>query len=118
MHELFIDIEAYSPVNLTKSGVYPYADHDDFELLLYSYSIDGGPVEVVDLDNGDRLPDTVLAALVDPRVTKWAFNAAFERVCLSAWLARQHPGLMAGRRFSILPSGAAPWCGPRTSVCR
>ena len=99
MRELFIDIETFSPVNLAKSGVYPYADHDDFELLLFGYSIDGGPVEVVDLANGDQLPDKVLAALVDPHVVKWAFNAAFERICLSAWLARQHPELMAGRRL-------------------
>lgn len=99
MRELFIDIETYSPVNLAKTGVYPYADHDDFELLLFGYSIDGGPVEVVDLANGHQLPDTVLAALVDPHVKKWAFNAAFERICLSSWLARQHPDLMAGRRF-------------------
>lgn len=99
MHELFIDIETFSPVNLAKSGVYPYAEHDDFDILLFGYSIDGGPVEVVDLANGDQLPDTVLAALVDPHVVKWAFNAAFERVCLSAWLNRHYPNLMATRRF-------------------
>lgn len=99
MRELFIDIETFSPVNLANSGVYPYADHDGFELLLFGYSIDGGPVEVVDLANGDQLPDKVLAALVDPLVVKWAFNAAFERICLSSWLARQYPELMAGRRF-------------------
>lgn len=99
MRELYIDIETFSPVNLTKSGVYPYADHDDFELLLFGYSIDGGPVEVVDLANGHQLPDRVLAALVEPHVVKWAFNAAFERICLSTWLARHHPEFMTGRRF-------------------
>lgn len=99
MRELFIDIETYSPVNLAKTGVYPYADHDDFELLLFGYSIDGGPVEVVDLANGHQLPEKVLAALVDPYLVKWAFNAAFERICLSIWLARHHPELMEGRRF-------------------
>lgn len=99
MRELFIDIETYSPVNLAKTGVYPYADHDDFELLLFGYSIDSGPVEVVDLANGHQFPEKVLAALVDPHVVKWAFNASFERICLSSWLARQHPDLMAGRRF-------------------
>ena len=99
MRELFIDIETFSPVNLAKSGVYPYAHHDDFELLLFGYSMDGGPVEVVDLANGYRLPDKVLAALVDPHVVKWAFNAGFERICLSSWLARQHPELMANRKF-------------------
>lgn len=99
MRELFIDIETFSPVNLAKSGVYPYADHDDFEPLLLGYSIDGGPVEVVDLANGHQLPEKVLAALVDPHVVKWAFNAAFERICLSAWLHRHHPEFMTGRRF-------------------
>ncbi|MDK8803273.1 DNA polymerase [Dermabacter hominis] len=99
MRELFIDIETFSPVNLAKSGVYPYADHDDFELLLFGYSIDGGPVKVVDLANGHQLPEKVLAALVDPHVVKWAFNAAFERICLSAWLHRHHPEFMTGRRF-------------------
>ncbi|WP_229771626.1 DNA-directed DNA polymerase [Cutibacterium porci] len=99
MRELFIDIETFSPVNLAKSGVYPYADHDDFELLQFGYSIDGGPVEVVDLADGEQFPDTVLVALVDPRVVKRAFNAAFERICLSTWLARQHPEFMTGRRF-------------------
>lgn len=99
MRELFIDIETFSPVNLANSGVYPYADHDGFELLLFGYSIDGGPVEVVDLANGHQLPEKVLSALVDPLVVKWAFNATFERICLSSWLARQYPELMAGRRF-------------------
>lgn len=86
-------------MNLAKSGVYPYADHDDFELLLFGYSIDGGPVEVVDLANGHQLPEKVLAALVDPHVVKWAFNAAFERICLSTWHHRHHPELMASREF-------------------
>lgn len=99
MRELFIDIETFSPVNLAKSGVYPYSDHDDFEILLFGYSIDGGPVEVADLASGAELPEELLAAIIDPNVTKWAFNAAFERICLSSWLVRQHPELMAARRF-------------------
>ncbi|VEI13874.1 DNA polymerase [Trueperella bialowiezensis] len=99
MRELFIDIETYSPVNLAKSGVYPYAEHKDFDILLFGYSIDGNPVEVVDLASGEDLPVEVLEAVVDPGVTKWAFNAAFERVCLSAWIHRHHPELLAGRRF-------------------
>ncbi|UWH05481.1 hypothetical protein [Corynebacterium silvaticum] len=86
-------------MNLAKSGMYPYADHDDFELLLFGYSIDGSPVEVVDLASGEELPEEVLHGLADPGVVKWAFNAAFERVCLSSWLARLYPNLMAGRRF-------------------
>ena len=99
MHELFIDLETFSLVNLSKSGVYPYAEHPEFDILLFGYSIDGGPVQVIDLASGEALPDEVVEALVDPGVTKWAFNAAFERVCLSAWLHRHHPELMAGRRF-------------------
>ncbi|MDO4613223.1 MAG: DNA polymerase [Actinomycetaceae bacterium] len=90
-----IDIETFSPAPLAKTGVYPYAEHLDFRLLIFGYSIDGGPVEVVDLATGGGLPDEVLAALVDPGVVKWAHNAAFERVALSAWLQRHHPELLA-----------------------
>lgn len=99
MHELFVDLETFSPVNLTKSGVYPYAEHEDFDILLFGYSIDGAPVQVVDLASGEALPGEVVEALVDPCVTKWAFNASFERVCLSAWLHRHHPELMSARQF-------------------
>lgn len=99
MRELFIDLETFSPVNLTKAGVYPYAENLGFDILLFGYSIDGGPVQVVDLASGEAQPIEVVEALVDPGVMKWAFNAAFERVCLSAWLSRHHPELMAGRRF-------------------
>lgn len=95
MRMLSIDIETFSPVQLAKTGLYPYAEHSDFELLLFGYSIDGGPIEVVDLANGQSIPDEVLAALVDPSVVKWAHNAAFERVCLSAWLRAHHPELLA-----------------------
>ena len=99
MKTLSCDIETYSPVNLAKSGVYPYAEHSDFDILLFGYSIDGAPVRVVDLASGEELPQEVLAALVDPGVVKWAHNAAFERICLSAWLTRHHPHLMGGQRF-------------------
>lgn len=95
MRTLFCDIESFSPVQLAKTGVYPYCEHPDFELLLFGYSIDGGPVEIVDLANGQSMPDEVLAALVDPDVVKWAHNAAFERVCLSAWLRAHHPKLLS-----------------------
>ena len=95
MRTLLCDIETFSPVQLAKVGVYPYCEHPDFDLLLFGYSIDGGPVEIVDLANGQSMPDEVLAALVDPDVVKWAHNAAFERVCLSAWLHRHHPDLLS-----------------------
>lgn len=95
MRQIAIDIETFSPAPLAKTGVYPYAEHPDFRLLIFGYSIDGGPVEVVDLASGGGLPDEVLAALVDPGVVKWAHNAAFERVAFSAWLQRHHPELLA-----------------------
>lgn len=94
MRQIAIDIETFSPAPLAKTGVYPYAEHPDFRLLIFGYSIDGGPVEVVDLASGGGLPDEVLAALTDPGVVKWAHNAAFERVALSAWLRRHHPDLL------------------------
>ncbi|EJZ88300.1 DNA polymerase [Actinotignum sanguinis] len=95
MRSLACDLETYSPVNLTKSGVYPYATDPEFELLLFGYSIDSGDVHVIDLASGQQLPDELLAALVDPGVVKWAHNAAFERVAFSAWLRRHHPDLLA-----------------------
>ena len=96
---LTCDIETYSPVNLAKAGVYPYAEHEDFDILLFGYSLDGTPVEVVDLASGETLPETVLDALVDPSVVKWAHNATFERICLSAWLTCHHPNLMDGLKY-------------------
>ena len=86
MKALSIDIETYSSVNLPRSGVYRYSESPDFEVLLFGYSIDGGPVKVIDLASGEKLPDDVLSALTDPLILKWAFNAQFERVCLSRFL--------------------------------
>lgn len=86
MRHLSIDIETYSSVNLTKSGVYRYCDCPDFEILLLGYSADGGPIRVVDFTAGESLPQDIRLALTDPAVTKWAFNAQFERVCLSKFL--------------------------------
>lgn len=81
-----IDIETYSSVNLQKCGVYKYAESPDFEILLFGYSVDGGPVITVDLASGEEIPEEIVQALTDDRVTKWAFNAQFERVCLSRYL--------------------------------
>ena len=86
MRNLEIDIETYSSVSLQKCGVYKYAESPDFEILLFGYSADGSDVKVVDLACGEKLPDEVLDALTDDSVTKWAFNAQFERVCLSRYL--------------------------------
>lgn len=89
MRTLSIDIETYSPINLTKAGVYKYCNHPDFEILLFSYAIDGCAVRTVDLASGEQLPTEILRALDDPAVVKWAYNAAFERTCLSAYLGRR-----------------------------
>lgn len=95
MRTLSIDIETYSSINLATSGVYKYAEAPDFDILLFGYSIDGAEPQVVDLANGERLPPEILAALTDPQVIKTAFNAAFERVCLSAWLRKHYPQILA-----------------------
>lgn len=86
IRELSVDLETFSSVDLKKCGVYKYAESDDFEILLFGYSVDGSEVQVVDLAQGETIPDTVLSALTDETVTKWAFNAQFERVCLSRYL--------------------------------
>ena len=86
MKTLSIDIETYSPEPLAKCGVYRYCQAPEFEVLLFGYSVDSGPVQVVDLAAGERIPADVLAALTDPAGSKWAFNAQFERVCLSRYL--------------------------------
>lgn len=86
MKTLSIDIETFSPEPLAKCGVYRYSQAPEFEVLLFGYSVDSGPVQVVDLTIGERIPADVLAALTDPAVSKWAFNAQFERVCLSRYL--------------------------------
>lgn len=87
MKSLSIDIETYSSVDLAKCGVYKYAESPDFEILLFGYAVDGGEVNVVDLKAGETIPADVLDALTDDRVAKWAFNAQFERVCLSRYLS-------------------------------
>lgn len=87
MKNIEIDIETYSSVNLHKSGVYKYAEAADFEILLFGYSVDGGDVKVIDLVCGEKIPERILDALTDDEITKWAFNAQFERVCLSRYLS-------------------------------
>lgn len=86
MQYLSIDIETYSSVNLQKAGVYKYAESPDFEILLFGYSVDGGAVHVIDLACGKKIPAEIVDALSDESVIKWAFNAQFERVCLSNFL--------------------------------
>lgn len=86
MKSLEIDIETYSSVSLPKCGVYKYAESPDFEILLFGYSIDRGQVSTIDLASGERIPEEILEALRDDSVIKWAFNAQFERICLSRYL--------------------------------
>lgn len=84
-----MDIETYSSIDLSKSGVYRYSESEDFEILLFAYSVDGGEVSVVDLSSGEKIPSEILDALTDDSVEKWAFNANFERVCLSRFLGKR-----------------------------
>ena len=91
MKTLSIDLETRSSVDIGKCGVYKYAESPDFVILLFGVSVDGGPITVYDLACGDVIPTDILAALSDERVTKWAYNASFERICLSVWLRRNYP---------------------------
>lgn len=86
MKSLSIDIETFSSIDLSKSGVYRYVESSDFEILLFAYSIDGSTPKVVDLASSETIPAEIISALKDPKVFKWAFNAQFERICLSSWL--------------------------------
>ena len=86
MQHLSIDIETYSSVNLQKAGVYKYAESPDFDILLFGYSVDGGAVRVIDIACSEKIPAEIVDALSDESVIKWAFNAQFERVCLSNYL--------------------------------
>lgn len=106
MKEMSIDLETYSDVDIGKCGVYKYAESEAFEILLFGVSVDGGPVTVYDLAQGEAVPEEILAALGDPAVTKWAFNASFERVCLSNWLKHVHPEHFAGYSAEGDPAGA------------
>jgi len=86
LRSLSIDLETYSDVDLGKAGVYRYCSSPNFEILLFGYSIDNGPVKVIDIAQGESIPEEIIKAIISPDVTKWAFNASFERVCLSRHL--------------------------------
>ncbi|HJF53944.1 MAG TPA: DNA polymerase [Limosilactobacillus coleohominis] len=89
MKQISIDIETYSSTNLNQTGVYRYADSDDFELLLFGYAVDFGPVTVIDLTQGEKIPLDIIKALDNPNIIKSAFNAQFERVCLSRFVGHR-----------------------------
>ncbi|RKD26705.1 hypothetical protein BEP19_15990 [Ammoniphilus oxalaticus] len=91
MKTLNIDIETFSSVDLPRCGVYAYADSPDFEIVLFAYSIDGGPVRVIDLAQGETIPSIIQLMIIDPDITKIAFNANFERVCLAAHFGKEMP---------------------------
>ena len=96
MNRMFIDLETRSDADITKTGVYRYADSPCFDILLFAVSIDDAPVQVYDLAQNDIIPDNILHALADHNVMKHSFNASFERVCISVWLKRNYPKLFHG----------------------
>lgn len=117
MKTLSIDIETYSSTNLQKSGVYRYVEAPDFEILLFGYSADSGPVQVVDLACGEKIPPDVLAALTDDTVIKWAFNASFERICLSEYLKRLGISLDPFHDTHPLSTECARYLSPESWRC-
>lgn len=86
MKSISIDIESYSDIDINKAGVYRYVDSPEFKVLLFAYAVDGGEVQLIDLTRGERIPKEIIDALSDPSIIKWAYNASFERVALSAFL--------------------------------
>ena len=96
IRKLSIDLETYSPEDLKKCGVYRYSESPEFAILLFGVSVNDSPVTVYDIASDEEPPDEILEALTDNSVEKWAYNASFERVCLSVWLRRHHPGFFKG----------------------
>ena len=96
IQEMSIDLETYSDVDIKKGGVYRYSESENFEILLFAISINNGPVTVYDIACGDTLPDDILDALTDDNIIKWAFNASFERICISNWLRKHYPSCFTG----------------------
>ena len=112
---LSLDLETKSSVDIAKCGVYKYAESPDFEILLFGVSVNHGPITVYDLACEDTVPDEIIAALSDDRVTKWAYNAAFERVCLSVWLRRYYPQHF--KTYSIPGDPAQNYLDPSSWKC-
>jgi DNA polymerase len=119
MKQISIDIETFSSVDLAKAGVYKYAESPDFEILLFGYSVDGGDVQVIDLTAGESIPSEIIDALTDDNVQKWAFNANFERVCLSRHLSDMGVSLdpFADNHFSAEYLGLARFLNPESWRC-
>ncbi|MBS3986301.1 MAG: hypothetical protein KGZ66_11960 [Selenomonadales bacterium] len=119
MKQISLDVETFSSAELTKCGTYKYCESPDFSILLFSYSIDGGEVHIVDLANGETVPAEVLDALTDDTVEKWAFNANFERVCLSRYLSGMGISLdpFADNHHSAAVFGKAKYLNPKSWRC-
>lgn len=115
IQEMSIDLETYSDVDIKKSGVYKYAEADNFEILLFAVSINNGPVVVYYLACGDVLPEDIIDALVDDTVTKWAFNAVFERICISYWLKKHYPDKFES--YSIPEDTVGNYLNPESWRC-
>lgn len=115
IENLSIDLETFSSVDLNKCGVYKYAESDDFEILLFGVSVNGKEPVVYDWEQGETIPIEIIKALVDDTVTKWAFNANFERVCLSVWLARYYPQYF--RSYSIDEDTVGAYLDPSAWKC-
>lgn len=110
-----IDIETFSDVDLQKSGVYKYVQSPEFEILLFGYSINGSDVIIVDLAQGETIPIDVIMALTDEIIIKWAFNAQFERICLSAYLKKYYPQHFYS--YSIAEDTVGDYLDPRSWRC-
>ena len=106
IHTLSIDLETISGSNLKKTGIYRYTEDPDFDILLFGFSADGSPVKVIDLAQNEPIPEDILEAVISEKTIKWAFNATFERICLSAWLRKHWPGRIT-----------APYLSPRSWRC-
>lgn len=112
---LSLDLETKSSVDIGKAGAYKYAESTDFDILLFGVSVNHGPITVYDLACGDTVPEEIIAALSDDRVTKWAYNASFERVCLSVWLRRNYPEHF--RSYSIPGDPVQNYLDPASWKC-
>lgn len=117
MQTLCIDIETYSDIPLQKSGVYRYVESPNFEILLFGYSVDYGPVQVVDLACGETIPNEIIHALTDENIIKWAFNAQFERICLSRYLSSLGLSLDPFHDTHPLSQNKAKYLNPESWHC-
>ncbi|MDE5936728.1 MAG: hypothetical protein K2G83_04920, partial [Ruminococcus sp.] len=115
MKNITIDLETRSDRDITKCGVYAYADSPYFDILLFSYSIDGGEVQVVDIANDEKIPEDILIALTDETIIKQAFNVNFERVCLSIYLSKNYPEYFQG--YSINEDMVSNYLNPKSWHC-